>query len=791
MLKLLILCAALLHGAPLTQHDPGTVHGTVRAQGSLEPLPHAVVRIVELNRAAQADAKGFFVIADLPAGRWRAEASAIGYETHSLAIVVSGGTLRLEFELAVRPVPMAVLEVRAVPTGDAETAAWPLPQAGPAAVRIHSPALRTVPGLAEPDVLRALQSLPSIAAMSDFSSALYVRGGAADQSMVTLDGVPLFNPYHFGGIFSAIPMDAISAVDVWAGAMPARAPDRLSGSVQVHTRDGGHDRSRASGGIGLLSSHLTLDGPLHRGSYVVSGRRTYLNALTDAAYALSLIDVTVPYGFSDAYGKVTLPVGELGAFSVSGYLNRESLSVPERMRVEMGADPNFGWGSSMAALNYRQPIGHSVLLETRLGYSGFRGRFDAWQVRDELQHICDDAGVCRIEQLPLDSTHVVSAQAANRDLMASADLTWYHARHTVRAGAQVDDYSFDHVLEQLEDVDEILVRPFSTGSTLRTGALYLEDQWQATDRVSARLGVRALLAGELGSALMPRFGLNVQLTSRVSINAGGGGYAQTLRSMRNDESVISSFVAYDLIDAQPASAGLARGTDMVAGVAYTHLSTALRAEVYRKHARGLVLPPEAREPLRAPVLLVDEYRIGSSRSSGLELSGQHRYRAAEIGVAYTLAYSDRSVGEERWPARHERRHYLDANALVNWGQRGLLSARLTLGSGQPYTPVVGTQDVLRYDPALDRWEWGPTRLVLGEHNSARLPGYVRLDVAARRDFHRRWFGRDVTLTPYLQVLNVLNTRNALIADPVATAAPQLRYYPQLPFLPTFGFEWRH
>jgi hypothetical protein len=749
------------------------------------------VRIAALNRAAEADAKGFFVIADIPAGRWRAEASAIGYETHALTILVSGGTLRLEFELAVRPMPMPVLEVRATPTGETETAAAPLPQAGPPAVRVHSRALRTVPALAEPDVLRALQTLPSVAAMSDFSSALYVRGGGADQSTITLDGVPLFNPYHVGGIFSAIPLDAVSAVDMWAGAMPARAPDRLSGSVQVHTRDGGRDRPRASGAVGLLSSHLTLDGPLNRGSYLLSGRRTYLNAVTDAAYALRMINGTVPYGFSDIYGKATLPMGELGAISLSGYLNSESLSFPERMRVEMGAGPTFAWGSSMTALNYRRPIGRSLLLETRLGYSGFRGDFDAWQTHDEMQTVCDDAGVCRVVQLPRDSSHVLSARTANRDLIAAVDLTWYRARHTVRAGMQRDSYLFDHTVSLLEDVDPVFARPFARRNTLSTSALYAEDEWQATNRVSARFGVRALLAGELGTALLPRVGLNFQLTPRLSLNAGGGAYAQALRSMRNDESVISSFVAYDLIDAQPADAGLARGTDVVAGVSYADVNTALRAEVYRKRASRLILPPHGREPMRAPVLLVDEYRIGSGRSSGLELSAQHRHGAAEIGVAYTLAYSNRSVGAERWTARHERRHYVDANAAVNWNERGLLSARLTFGSGQPYTPVVGAQEVLRYDAGTDRWEWGPTRLVLGEHNSARLPGYFRLDVAARRDFDRRWFGRDITLTPYLQVLNVTNTRNALIAEPMANATPQLHYFPQLPLLPTFGFEWRH
>jgi hypothetical protein len=791
VLPILLLSAALLQAGPAVAVDRGTLQGIVRAQGSLEPLPHAVVRISDLNRAAQADAKGFFVIADIPSGRWRAEASAIGYDAHALTILVSGGTVRIDFELIVRPVPMPVLEVRASLTGETETAAAPLPQAGPASVRVHSRALRTIPGLVEPDVLRALQTLPSVAAMSDFSSALYVRGGAADQSVVTLDGIPLFNPYHVGGLFSAIPIDAVSSVDLWAGAMPARAPDRLSGGVQVHTRDGGRDRSRASGGVGLLSSSLTLDGPLAGGSYLVSARRTYLNAVTDAAYALGLTDGTVPYGFSDAYGKVTLPVGALGAISLSTYLNSESLSFPERMRQSMGAGPTFDWGSAMTALNYRQPIGQSLLLEARLGYSGFSGNFDAWQTNDEMQYVCDGIGNCHVVQLPRDSTHVLSARTVNRDVVVGAGVTWYHARHTVRAGSQIDGYVFDHTVAQLDDVDSIFAQPFSRYQTLRTAAFHVEDEWQATDRIMARVGMRALLAGELGSALLPRLGVHLQLTPRLSLAAGGGAYAQALRSMRNDESVVSSFVAYDLIDAQPSDAGLARGTDAVVGLSFADINTAVRADVYVKRTRGLALPPHSRDPLRAPVLVVDDYRIGSGRSRGLELSAQHRHRAAELGVAYTLSFADLDVGGERYTARHERRHFVDANAVMNWGARGLLSSRIMFGSGQPHTPVVGVQQVQIYDAALDRWEWAVPRLILGEHNSARLPGYLRVDVAARREFSPRWFGRQVEFTPYVQILNVLNSRNVLISDPVLPGIPQLRYYPQLPFLPTFGFEWRH
>jgi hypothetical protein len=682
-------------------------------------------------------------------------------------------------------VPMPVVEVRSTPAGTTETGTAPLPHTGPPAVRVQSGALRTVPGLAEPDVLRSLQTLPSVAAMSDFSSALYVRGGAADQSMINLDGIPLFNPYHVGGIFSAIPVDAVSTVDLWPGAMPARAGDRLSGTVNVHTRDGARNGTRASGGIGLISSHVTVDGPLGSGSWLLSGRRTYLDAMTRAAYALNVIDVTIPYSFTDVYSKATLPVGQLGAISLSGYLDREGIRFPSRMRDEMGANANFGWGSGMVALNYRQPLGASVLLQARAGYTEFRGSFDAWELDDM---ICTPSGC--VETPSLDSTHVVSAHTRAADAIAAADLTWFSGRHTLRLGAQLDAYRFDHGLDVLEDVDEHLFPLFTERRSPRTLAFHIEDEWDASSLLSARLGVRMLHAGNLGTVVLPRFGLSLQLTPVLSVTAGGGAYAQVLRSMRNDESVASSFIAYDIITAQPASVGLARGTDAVAGVALASVNTALRADVYMKRSRNLVLAARSLDPMNAPTLVVDSFRVGRGRAEGVELSAQHRHGSAELGVSWAFSRTELDAGNERYAARFERRHLVDANAVLPWGTRGLLSLRATYGSGQPFTPVTGIRERSEFDPVTGAWLPGDREFVLGETNSARLPGYFRIDAAARRNYEKRWFGRRTTVTPYLQVLNVLNTRNVLVAEPDPWQQ-QLRYLPQLPFLPTFGLEWRH
>src|SRR5690606_1597935 len=309
----------------LAVRQEATIRGVVRVERTLEPIAGATVRIPDLGRTALTDTRGYFVLADVPAGRWRVVASALGYREHELAVTLESGTVRLDFELAIQPVPIAGVEVE-----ESRPATMSVPRTpGPPAFRVDVPALDVLPGFAEPDVLRAVQLLPSVAAASDFSSAPYVRGGSPDQTLITLDGVPLTNPYHVGGLFSAIPFDAVSSVDVTPGALPASAGDRLSGQVDIHTREGGRDRVRGSGTIGLLSAHATVSAPLPggEGAVLVAARRTYLDAATAAAHALGLLPDRLPYGFSDIYLKATRDVGDLGSISLSTYLNGEYLDI--------------------------------------------------------------------------------------------------------------------------------------------------------------------------------------------------------------------------------------------------------------------------------------------------------------------------------------------------------------------------------------------------------------------------------------------------------------------------------
>lgn len=760
----------------------GILRGTVRTEGAGEPVPYATVETRDGDRGVLADQRGFFVLPDLPTGETVLRVSAPGYRTVTRRVrVPAGGAATLGIPLTPAPLELEGVEVEGVRTRIGEVGP------APGFDRVDAELMDRLPAAAETDVMRSLQVLPSVQPISDFSSALYVRGGSSDQTLITLDGIPVFNPYHLGGIFSAIDPDAVATVDVHPGGLPASLGDRLSGAVEIWTREGGKDRIRGQGGVSLISTRAGVDGPLAGGTFLLSLRRTYLDLLTGVADLAGWLERPLPYHFTDAHLKLTRPVGTTGTLTGSFYVDTEELT--NRDPTSVSSSPSdrdhFGWGSRVFSLGHRQTLGGSLLLETKAGFSSFRGEaefFDVFTAPD-------------LEEPR--TVRTVHGRTYMRDVVGQADLTWYARSHRLDAGARVDDYVLDYDVERSDDVLEEVLPAFRSRRSLTTLAAYAEDVWTPVDRIEARVGGRILTGGG-DMAWMPRLGLSVGVTPSLSVRLAGGGYAQALQSLRNEESHLASFLAYDLLIPVD-SLGFARSWDVAVGLDWRDDRTRLQATVYQKEMRDLPLPALPSDPATAPVIVTDGFLRGTGRTRGLELSARREWgEGGAVQLSYALTSSRRALGEFTWTPRQHRRHFLDLLATRGWGGRGTLSARLVAATGQPTTPVVGRFGDLEYRPVEDRLvETFGGGFLLGRHNSERLPGYWRVDVAARREYEKRWFGREVTLTPYLQITNLFNTRNVLAARPqdrffrpTGEVGSELDYLPMIPILPTFGVEWR-
>lgn len=756
----MILATLLL----VLQGATGTVHGTVRAHPSGEPLPHATVEVAALNRRAVADARGYYVISGLPAGAHRVRAVAVGHDSASaLATLAEGGSVRLDLSLASRPLVLEAVEVAAAPPRPG------LDAAGPAPTHIDAGTIKAIPAVGEPDAFRAIQTLPSVAAASDFSTALYLRGGTPDQALVTLDGVPLFNPYHLGGLFSAVDPDALATVDVVPGALPARVGDRLSGAVQMHTRDGGRDRWRSNGGVSLISSRITLDGPLPRetGTMLLSVRRTYLDAAARAAEGVGLIETSFPFAFTDAHLKLSSPAGGAAQWSISGYLNDEGFVTPESWTED--EDLTWGWGTRAASARYRRTLGGRWLVDARAGASDFSGELTV------------GTGPGSPPERPLYSSM--------RNLMAALEATRYTQAHRISAGVEVNAYRFAHDVFRGSEGDLArLLPPIDRVDHSNSVALHLTDEWRASERLSGRVGVRVLQVADGATLLLPRAAARLGVTDNLALTAGAGRYAQTLRSLRDEESLFTAIFAFDLLVAAPADRP-STSEDVTLGVEWASGSTAVRADLYARRLSRLTMGVPQGDPNDTPLLVASDSLTGSGRARGVEVLATHRLGRRTFTLAYSYSAASRTAHGETFTPRFHRPHSLDMSMIAPLGRSGQLSARFQWASGQAFTPAVAQTPRLAYDPVTGTWYPDGTLTVFGEHNSASLPAYRRLDVSVKRSFHPR-FARGGTLTPYFQVVNALATRNVLFATPRwGDGRPEIEYGPQLPAIPTFGVEW--
>ena len=163
--------------------------------------------------------------------------------------------------------------------------------------------------LGENDVLKSLQTLPGITQGMEGSSGILVRGGGPEQNLFLLDGTTVYNPTHLGGVFSPFNADAIKTIDVYKGGFPARYGSRLSSVVDMVIKDGNMKKLDGEGSIGMLSSKFLIEGPIKKDqtSFLVSGRRTYLDALAKPFIALTNDDIekrNLGFYFYDLYGKV-------------------------------------------------------------------------------------------------------------------------------------------------------------------------------------------------------------------------------------------------------------------------------------------------------------------------------------------------------------------------------------------------------------------------------------------------------------------------------------------------------
>ena len=683
--------------------DRVTASGTVTDKLTGETLIGATVQCADdPSRGAMTNAYGYFVLPDA-GGCGALMVRFLGYETYRWELSGQpsewkGATIALE--------PLSVITGEAVVAADRGTAMEQAARIGTLELRPEE--ARAIPQLfGERDVIKAIQLMPGVQATSDGGSGFFVRGGGADQNLILLDEAPVYNPSHLLGFFSVFNGDALHSAELYKSGIPARYGGRASSVLDIRMKDGNAKKVTVQGGVGLISSRLTIEGPLAKGqgAWLISGRRTYadlfLKLSSDEALqrtALYFYDINAKANYRFKNGRHLL--------FLSFYNGRDDFDFADLFLLR--------WGNQTATLRWNALISDRIFSNTSVIWSNYSYRI-GFGIEDFS--FFRDAGI--------------------QDGQIKQDFTWYAAdQHTIRFGALAIRHRFSDAVSVDPD-------PLPNRVGLES-ALYIEDEWELNASWKVLAGLRwsrfdwssgpifDLDAGgtvvsqrDGGWGSVPgQGGLEPRLALQ-GVTGEGNGWKASIERNRQYLHLVSNSAAGNPTDLwMPVSNNIRPLIADQVSVGWTRpwveAGLTLGMEAYYKSMRDL-LEFRVGADVFAPETLESEVVSGDGEAYGLECMLRRQRGKLTGWISYTLSRSFRTFATvddgNPFPASSDRIHDFSAVAMWEAGPRVSLSANWVYHTGDPATFPTGLYQI-------------DGRLVTQytARNAGRVPAYHRLDV---------------------------------------------------------------
>lgn len=700
-----------------------TISGYVRDAASGEPLISANVFDSRSGAGTVTNTYGFYSLT-LPADSVSLSFSYIGYENTRRAFLLNKDiSLDVGLSGAVQLEEVVVSATRNSARIEERTQMSQIDV--PIAQIKKAPAL-----LGEVDVLKALQLLPGVQSGGEGQTGLYVRGGSPDQNLVLLDGVPVYNVSHLLGIFSVFNADAIKNVTLTKGGFPARYGGRLSSVLEINMKEGNLQEFHGEGAIGLISSKLTLEGPIVRDktSFLISGRRTYADLIFRPIINASQepgTDLDVALYFYDLNAKLQHKINDKHRLFLSGYFGSDVFA--NEFREEDGRfKGGIDWGNVISALRWNWQLNNKLFANTTLTYSRYK--------IDILAEFED-----RYEG----ETETYSAKyfSGIEDLAARIDFDYIPSPgHYIRFGASATNHRYEPGAlalnaEFAEEQFDTLVG--SQNAFSNEFALYLEDDMQF-GALKANLGVHASafdVNGKFYSSVQPRLGLRYLLDGNWSLKGSFATMTQFINLLTSE----SFSLPTDLWVPSTARIKPQQSWQAALGAARTFGEDyEVSLEGYYKQMHNVISYKEG-----ASFLFglendwQDKVTQGEGESYGLELFIQKKTGRLSGWLGYTLSWNWREFDEinsgRRFPFRYDRRH--DVSLVLNYdlSEKVAFSAAWIYGTGNAVTlnTFRYPHDVYNSEPFVGNAEIESG----GRKNAFRMTDYHRLDLSVQ--FHKK------------------------------------------------------
>ena len=631
--------------------------------------------------------------------------------------------------------------------------------------------------MGEPDVLKTLQLLPGIQAGNEGTAGLNVRGGSADQTLILLDGVPVYNASHAFGLFSVFNADAVNNIEVLKGGFPASYGGRLSSVVDVHMREGDKYNLHGEGGIGLIFSKLTLEGPIKKGrsSFLFSARRTYADLFIRPIQkiAKAYTDIT-PY-FGDVNAKANFPIGSKDRLYFSLYLGQDKLRIREKDDDGSKYEAGLTWGNATALTRWNHVFSKKMFSNFTLTYSRYK-----FKTNDLSEEKRSDPAFNFHENI----TYFSGIQ----DWSIKGDIDFLPTpNHFIKLGFDVILHKYDPGISHFSQKDSFITVNKQLGNQVLNSTeydAYIEDDIKISDRIKANMGVRFsafALSSKTFTSLQPRVNLLYKLDNKWNLKSSYGSMSQFIHLLTNGNVGLPTDLWVPVTERVPPQ----RSQQFSAGASYSHdRSLEFSMEAYYKTMKNVIEYGERSGFNNTTYGWEELLETGKGKAYGVEWLVQKKKGKITGLASYTLSRSTRQFANindgKAFPFKYDRRHEVKAAILWQRSERFHVSANWFYLTGSAVT----MPSSYYYDPFT-----GMYTDVYTSRNESRMPDYHRLDVSMKFIKQKRKYTR----TWVLSIYNVYNRLN-----------PFYRYkdyvYPDnkivfrdvtiFPFLPSVSYQFK-
>lgn len=767
-----LLLAAIL---PLTTHAQSvTLSGFITEEGSGERLSGAVVALPASRAGTAANAFGFYSLTVPATDSAIVTVTYATYLTRTLVLPLRRDTA---LSIALKPEPKST-EGRAIEEVTVRSRAAIQDRTQMSSIDLPIQTIKSLPAfLGEVDILKAIQLLPGVQAGSEGSSGLYVRGGGPDQNLILLDGVPVYNASHLFGFFSVFNADAIRSVEVIKGGFPARYGGRLSSVIDLGMKDGNKERFAGEGGIGLIASRLTLEGPVvkNKASFMVSGRRTYADLIAKPFMPAAQRG---GYYFYDLNGKVNAQLSKRDHVYLSGYFGEDKFSAEQRYDNGGGfsgsMDSRLKWGNATAVARWNHQFGPKLFGNATAHYSRY-GFSIGIQQKNTTGASTD--------------TWTVKYTSGIEDWAGRYDLDWRpHPAHNIRTGVSGVHHTYNSGAQQFKATGS-LDQDIKIGApALRAQEYdaYAEDDVRITAALKANIGVHATafrVRDETFTSVQPRVALRYLLTDRLSVKGSYAQMAQFIHLLTNSSVGLPTDLwvpATDRVAPMQSRQG-------ALGAAYTHgKDYEVSLEGYYKTMENVIEYKEGASFLDgSSTSWEDKVEVGRGWSYGGELFIQKKVGRFSGMLGYTLSWTTRQFDNlndgNAFPYRYDRRHDFKVAGVYNLTKKIELSADFVYGTGNALTlPIAAYADPT--DP------WGSQIRVYSERNGFRMPAYHRADVGIKFWKRKARWERAWVLSAY----NVYNRKNPFFIYSTEAEAGRavFKQVSLFPVIPSISYQFK-